>query len=466
MSKIAIDLGTSKCLAYEYDEEMNEFYSLTQDEINGMPSLFAYSSNQEILIGNKAINLLTLEPQNVVHSIKTKLNESSILVNNKTFTPEEIMNHIASEHTKEIKKKFQLNHFLTQELQEAVLTIPVAFGNHERMIEKRCYENNGIKITDIISEPIAAGTFLRNKIKDLKRLVVSDIGAGTMDLCALDVNQNDFNIKDVQGNYIAGDLFDESILNYCYSKGKLSSNKSDIDHKIDLLEIKDFKEKLSFHDTWTKRINYMNQSPVLLTLTQQDIEQALSKAFDDILVELNTFIENNYQENMHLLLTGRSSLIPALQKRIKENIQGKKITCHFYDTSIIAKGAALYAKKQVNVSNFMVKYHYCLEIFEDDDTAVLLNLVPAKAELPYTKTFNLRTRGNRGVSFDIYEVDQECRDHYLSSITPKKLATSFIEYTCFEHHTPIEFIVHVDKNGLLTTKYNILHVSKENQTQL
>ena len=87
---------------------------------------------------------------------------------------------------------------------------------------------------------------------------------------------------------------------------------------------------------------------------------------------------------------------------IKESIQNKKITCHFYDTSIIAKGAALYAKKQVKIDNFMVKYHYCLSIF-DDDILVLSNLVPAKVKLPYTKTFHLRTRDNRGVLFNIYE---------------------------------------------------------------
>lgn len=465
MSKIAIDCGTSKLLAYEYDEEMNEFYSLTQDEINGMPALFAYSNNGEVLVGNKVTNLLTLEPQNVVHSIKTKLNESSITVNGKTFTSEEILDYITKEHANEIKNKFQLNHFLTKELQEAVLTVPVPFGNYERTIEKRCYERNGIKIKDIVTEPVAAGTFLRNKFKELKRLAVSDIGAGTMDLCALDVINHDFVIKDVQGNYFAGDKFDEAILNYLYANGKLNSNKSEVDKQIDLLEVKEMKEKLSFHDTWSKRINYQNQTPVLLTLTQKDIECALSSIFDEIIQELSKFIEKNYQENMHLLLTGRSSLIPSLQKRIKESIQNKKITCHFYDTSIIAKGAALYAKKQVNVSNFMVKYHYCLSIF-DDDVLVLSNLVPAKVELPYTKTFHLRKRGNHGALFNIYEVDQEYRDKYLESITPKKLATTFTEHTPFEHNTPIEFIVHVDKNGLLTMKYNILNLSKEKQLQL
>lgn len=465
MSKISIDTGTSKLSAYEYDEEMNEFYSLTQDEVNGIPALFAYSSNNEILIGNQAVNLLTLEPQNVVRSIKTKLNEESIQVNGRTFTPKEIMNYITKEYVQEIKNKFQLNHFLTQELTEAVLTVPVAFGNYEKTIMKACYEANGIAVNDIIVEPVAAGTYLRNKFREVKRLVVSDIGAGTMDLCAMDAIQNDFKIKDVQGNYIAGDSFDEAILEYVYSKGKLNRNKSTTDKKIDLLEIRDMKEKLSFHDTWTKRINYHDQAPVLLTLTQKDIECALSSSYNDILVELNTFIENNYEDNMHLLLTGRSSLIPSLQKIIKESIQDKKITCHFFDTSIIAKGAALYAKKQVNLSNFMVKYHYCLSVFEDNHL-VLLNLVPAKVELPYSNTFNLKTMDDRGVLFDIYEVDQEYRNEYLETITPKKLVTTFTEDNHFKKDTPIQFKVNVDKNGLLTMDYQILNVSNKNQVQL
>ena len=147
MSKIiGIDLGTSKTMAYEYDEKSNQYYSLTQDEVNGIPSIFCYSSvygNVE-LVGSKAINCLTLEPENVVTSIKTKLLTPTIQVNNKTYHPKDILDKLVKEQLNEIKTKYQLNHFFDSEIKKAILPIPVSFGTEERTILKEAYEKNKV----------------------------------------------------------------------------------------------------------------------------------------------------------------------------------------------------------------------------------------------------------------------------------------------------------------------------------
>lgn len=453
---IGIDSGTSAFRAYEYDENTNEFYSLCQDEVNGIPSLYAVSNVYgEVMIGSKAINCLSLEPENVVRSIKTKLNEKEIIVNGKKYQPQTILNELAKNQIEEINNKYSLSHFFNEKLPHAVLTLPVNFGSNEREIMKEAYEKNGVKIDYIIHEPVAACLYLRNKFKDTKKIIVADIGAGTSDYSALIARGNEFEIMDVSGSYTAGDCFDQTILDYLYKIGKLNGNKNEQEKRIELIAVKEMKEKLSFHDSWCVNIHYPKAPGIMLNMTQDELGEALDEKYDEIVNDLMSFVNKNYSSDMHLLLTGRSSLSPLLQKKIKQSLQEKQITCYFFDTNIIAKGAALYAKEAVKVNRFMVKYNYCLRMTRNDlGKEMLMNLIPAKVSLPYTKTYdNLYTQGS-GVAFRIYEVDENYQEYYEMRCS-SQCVHEFMTSESYNGGENISLSVQLDENGLCKLSYRI-----------
>ena len=456
MSKvIGIDLGTSKTMAFEYDDKTKQFYSLTQDEINGTPSIFCYSSvygNTE-LIGSKAINCLTLEPENVVTSIKTKLLGPAINVNDMMYEPKEIFDKLTCEQINEIKTKYQLNHFFSEDVDEAVITVPISFGNEERKIYQEILTKHHIKIKEMISEPSAAALVLNED-----HIIVIDIGAGTLDLTALTRKNGIYNVKDVYGNKLAGDKFDEVFMNYCIENGKLPKNMNSEDKQIARFVIKEIKEKLSFHDTWTSKINFKYEPNCLINVTASDLEKALNDEFNKIVDVIQEFANKNKQFNQHILVTGRSCMIPALQKRIREGLSNK-YQLHFYDTSVIAKGAAIYASQSSLIKNHMIQYSYYLEIVSNGHD-ILQQLVPAKVGLPYSKTINLRTTVDNGVSFSIYEVENN-KSEYLPIDIEKRLVENFLELKTCPANTPFNVMIHVDQNGILSFKYDLLNEIKE-----
>ena len=88
----------------------------------------------------------------------------------------------------------------------------------------------GFNILRIINEPTAAAfAYGLNKNIDDERIMVFDIGGGTMDISILEVDENFFETKDSVGvNDLGGNDFTNVIYNDCLKQFKNEIEKKDI----------------------------------------------------------------------------------------------------------------------------------------------------------------------------------------------------------------------------------------------
>src|SRR5690625_2747212 len=114
------------------------------------------------------------------------------------------------------KMKKTAEDFLSQEVTEAVITVPAYFNDSQRQATKEAGEIAGLTVKRIINEPTAAALAygLDKANKDMK-IVVFDCGGGTHDVSVLELGDGVFEVKATDGDtHLGGDDFDNVIINW------------------------------------------------------------------------------------------------------------------------------------------------------------------------------------------------------------------------------------------------------------
>jgi molecular chaperone DnaK len=207
---IGIDLGTSTSEVSVYE--------------NGKPVIISDSNGNQIIpsvvyialdgtrkVGEPAISYAVLEPENTVIEVKRLMGTDEILrPGNEKMTPQQISACIIS-HLKSIASEY-----LGEEVEEAVITVPAYFTDRQRAATKEAGILAGLKIERIINEPTAAAlAYGINHMKDIKHVLVYDLGGGTLDVTVLEMFEGVLDVKASNGNnHLGGKDFDEVLVKH------------------------------------------------------------------------------------------------------------------------------------------------------------------------------------------------------------------------------------------------------------
>ena len=205
---IGIDLGTT-----------NSEVALIKDNqpwiipINGeqfMPSCVGLDAQGELLVGRAAKNQMALRPESTILSIKRLMGEkTTVLMGGKEFNPEEISALIL----KELKKTAE--EFSGEEINEAVITVPAYFDDHQRKATKNAGELAGLTVKRIINEPTAAALAYDVTHQENQTILVYDLGGGTFDVSLVVVEDGIVEVKASHGDtHLGGDDFDELLIDH------------------------------------------------------------------------------------------------------------------------------------------------------------------------------------------------------------------------------------------------------------
>ena len=258
---IGIDLGTTySCVGVyknnEVDIIVNEHGSRTT------PSYVSFSVNnddeEEILIGEAALNIIHRNPFNTVYDAKRLIgrnfNDSTVQFdikhwafnvvddgNNKPvikieheniekiYRPEEISSMILK------KIKETVESYLGCNISKAVITVPAYFNDAQRRATKDAGRIAGLEVLRIINEPTAAAIAygLDKMGDDEKNILVFDLGGGTFDVSLLNLDGGVFTVKATAGNtHLGGEDFDNKLVVYCLKEfAKQNKNNKIVDIK-------------------------------------------------------------------------------------------------------------------------------------------------------------------------------------------------------------------------------------------
>ena len=269
---------------------------------------------------------------------------------NKKFTPQQISAFILQ------KIKEDAENYLGDKVEEAVITCPAYFDDNQRAATKDAGEIAGLKVLRIINEPTAAClAYGLDKSGKEQKILVFDLGGGTLDVTIMEMAEGVFEVKSTHGDtQLGGTDMDNVIIDYI---AESFQKENGIDLRNDRMAMQRLREaaekaKIELSSTLTTDINLpfitANASgPKHLTL---NINRAkLEELVNPIVQKCRSPIEKAMADakltpnQIHkIIMVGGPTRMPIVQKFV-EGFVGKKIEGGVDPMECVAMGAAIQA---------------------------------------------------------------------------------------------------------------------------
>src|SRR5579871_2673834 len=218
---IGIDLGTTNSeVALVRDGQPHVF---AEDDDPILPSFVGLSEDGRLLVGKAAKNQWVLAPERTIKSIKRKMGQDvKVTLGDQEYRPQEISAMIL----KALRDRAAAQ--LGVPVNKAVITVPAYFNDAQRQATHEAGELAGLEVVRILNEPTAASLTYDPSQRELRRLLVYDLGGGTFDVSIVQSQEGVVEVLASHGDtQLGGDDFDELLLN-------LVCDRFQQEHDIDL----------------------------------------------------------------------------------------------------------------------------------------------------------------------------------------------------------------------------------------
>ncbi len=211
---IGIDLGTSNSAAAVLEGGKPKIIPSAEGNTvygKAFPSYVAFGKDGKLLVGEPARRQAVTNPDRTITKAKRKMGtDYKYSFDGKDYTPQQISAFILQ------KIKRDAESFLGEKVEKAVITVPAYFDDNQRQATKDAGAIAGLEVVRIINEPTAASLAygLDKKGKDAK-IMVFDLGGGTLDVTIMELGGGIFEVKSTSGDtQLGGTDMDEVILKY------------------------------------------------------------------------------------------------------------------------------------------------------------------------------------------------------------------------------------------------------------
>jgi molecular chaperone DnaK len=350
---IGIDLGTSNSAASVMIGGKPTIIQAAEGTSVGgkaFPSYVAFTKDGQLLVGEPARRQMVTNPEGTVMAAKRKMGtDFKFKVYDKQYTPQQISSFILQ------KIKRDSEAYIGETVDKAVITVPAYFNDNQRQATKDSGEIAGLEVVRIINEPTAASlAYGLDKVsKDLK-IMVFDLGGGTLDVTIMEMGGGVFQVKSTSGDtQLGGTDMDNSIVEYIIQEFK---NQSSIDVRNDkaaMMRIKEAAEKakIELSNVMTTEINlpFLSYDPstgpknLVLTLSRSKLEELLRPIVERCKAPMLQAIEDaklKAADIEKIILIGGPTRMPIVRQFIT-NVMGKEPERGIDPMEAVAMGAAI-----------------------------------------------------------------------------------------------------------------------------
>ena len=190
-----------------------------------------------------------------------------------------------------------------------IICIPSGVTAVERRAVKEATQNAGAKRVSIIEEPMAAGL----PVADPTGSMIVDIGGGTSEVAVISLG----GIVTSRSVRVAGDEFDSSIINYIKKKYNLLIGERTAENiKIAIGSAYPYADNEPSMDI--KGRNLLNGLPENITVTSEEIREALSEPLSHVIEAIKVTLEKTPPElaadiiDQGIMLAGGGALLKGL----------------------------------------------------------------------------------------------------------------------------------------------------------
>ena len=372
---IGIDLGTTNsCVAVM---EGSEPEVISNSEGNRTtPSAVAYTSDNQILVGQAAKRQAVTNPKNTLFAVKRlvgrKFKDKEVQKDIKScpFSIVEAENgdawveiegkkiappQVSAEILKKMKKTAE--DYLGSKVDGAVVTVPAYFNDSQRKATEAAGKIAGLEVKRIINEPTAAAlAFGLDKLKKDGVIAVYDLGGGTFDISIIEMTNVDgeyqFEVVSTSGDtHLGGEDFDSILIEYLASEFKKESGFDLNTDPMALQRLKEGAEKakieLSTSEQTEINLPYITADAsgpkhLVQKLTRAKLESLVGDLVKKSLEPVKTALKDaklSPKDIDEVILVGGQTRMPMVQKTVTDFF-GKEPRKDINPDEAVALGAA------------------------------------------------------------------------------------------------------------------------------
>jgi len=356
MSKIiGIDLGTSNSAAGILEGGRPAIVPSSEGTSlygKAFPSYVAFLKDGQRLIGEPARRQAVANPEGTLTAFKRKMGtDYKYKVFGKEYSPQELSALLLQK----IKKDAET--FLGEPVSDAVITVPAYFNDNQRQATKDAAAIAGFKVARLVNEPTAAAlAYGLDKGKKEQKILVYDLGGGTLDVTIMEFGNGVFEVKSTNGDTLLGGTdMDNAIVNLLVGEVKA---KHGVDVTKDPTAMQRLREageraKIELSTVLTSEINLpffakdKSGDPINFTysFTRAKLESLVVPIIERSAKSVSQAMKDAKFEPSDLdrvILIGGPTRMPIVQRYV-EQLLGKKIERGVDPMEAVALGAAIQA---------------------------------------------------------------------------------------------------------------------------
>ena len=349
---IGIDLGTSNsAAAVMMGGRPTIIPSAEGTSVGGkaFPSYVAFTKEGDLLVGEPARRQAVSNPEGTIMAIKRKMGtDYKVRIYGKEYTPQQISAFILQ------KIKNDAEAFLGEKVSKAVITVPAYFNDNQRQATKDAGSIAGLEVVRIINEPTAASlAYGLDKVGKDQKIMVFDLGGGTLDVTIMEFGGGVFEVKSTSGDtQLGGTDMDNILVDYIVSQFKAQSGIDIRNDKVALQRVREAgeKAKIELSTTITTDINLpfiaadaSGPKNLTLTLTRAKLEELISPVIERCRQPMMQAIQDAKLEPNQvekIILVGGPTRMPIVRNFV-ERIMGKPAERGVDPMECVAMGAAI-----------------------------------------------------------------------------------------------------------------------------
>ena len=172
------------------------------------PSVVAMDKDGTLIVGARAEKQAIVNPENTIREAKRKMGEDFVFkMGGKEYKPQQISAFILQ------KIKRDAESFIGEKINKAVITVPAYFNDNQRQATKDAGTIAGLDVVRIINEPTAASlAFGLDKSKEDLKILVFDLGGGTLDVTIMEMGGGVFEVMSTHGDTKLGGADMDAVL--------------------------------------------------------------------------------------------------------------------------------------------------------------------------------------------------------------------------------------------------------------